>query len=176
METIFKPHTLKDGKQSVPMSGNWKSRAEGGMDVIVAPPDPTACPLATYERVSLIAAYFKQHKPRSKIIVIDAKNTFVGQDLFEDAWNRYYPGMIEWLPAQFTGGVKAVEPGTLTLRTGKDRFKAAVVNVIPAHRAGDLARETGLADASSSCPVDPLTLKSRLHPTLPLLTTPLLRP
>jgi sulfide dehydrogenase [flavocytochrome c] flavoprotein subunit len=160
------PHAWKAGEQTLTLRRQLESMADGGLFVMVAPPDPVPCPPAPYERVSLIAAYFKKHKPRSKIIVIDAKNTFVGQDLFQDAWNRYYPGMIEWLPEQFTGGVNAVEPGTLTLRTEKDRFKAAVVNVIPAHQAGDLARQSGIADASSWCPVDPLTFESRLQPAI----------
>ncbi len=163
------PHAWKAGEQTLTLRRQLESMADGGLFVMVAPPDPFPCPPAPYERVSLIAAYFKQHKPRSKIIVLDTKETFSGQNLFQDAWNRYYPEMIEWLPAQFTGGVKAVEPGTRTLRTENEAFKAAVANVIPAHRAGDLARQTGLADASSWCPVDPLTFESRLQPGIHLV-------
>ena len=163
------PHAWKAGEQTLTLRRQLESMADGGLFVMVAPPDPFPCPPAPYERVSLIAAYFKQHKPRSKIIVLDAKETFSGQDLFQDAWNRYYPDMIEWLPAQFTGGIKAVESGTLTLRTENEGFKAAVANVIPAHRAGDLARQTGLADASSWCPVNPLTFESRLQPGIHLV-------
>jgi sulfide dehydrogenase [flavocytochrome c] flavoprotein chain len=163
------PHAWKAGEQTLTLRRQLESMADGGLFVMVAPPDPFPCPPAPYERVSLIAAYFKQHKPRSKIIVLDTKETFSGQDLFQDAWNRYYPDMIEWLPAQFTGGIKAVESGTLTLRTENEGFKAAVANVIPAHRAGDLARQTGLADASSWCPVNPLTFESRLQPGIHLV-------
>src|ERR1700680_4532230 len=61
-------------------------------------------PAAPYERASLVASYSQRHKPRSKILVLDAKSTFTGQDLFQNAWQRHYPGMIEWLPAEFAGG------------------------------------------------------------------------
>jgi sulfide dehydrogenase [flavocytochrome c] flavoprotein chain len=157
------PHAWKAGEQTLTLRRQLESMPDGGLFVMAAPPDPFPCPPAPYERVSLIAAYFKQYKPRSKIIVLDAKDTFVGQDLFQDAWNRYYPDMIEWLPAQWIGGIKAVEPGTLTVLTENDHFKAAVVNVIPAHRAADPALQAGLADASSWCPVDPVTFESRLQ-------------
>ncbi|WP_315832688.1 FAD-dependent oxidoreductase [Bradyrhizobium prioriisuperbiae] len=163
------PHAWKAGEQTLTLRRQLESMADGGLFVMVAPPDPFPCPPAPYERVSLIAAYFKLHKPRSKIIVLDAKDTFVGQNLFQDAWNRYYPDMIEWLPAQFTGGIKAVEAGTLTLHIENDSFKAAVANVIPAHSAGDLARQTGLADTSSWCPVDPLTFESLIQPDIHLI-------
>jgi sulfide dehydrogenase [flavocytochrome c] flavoprotein chain len=163
------PHAWKAGEQTLTLRQQLDSMADGGLFVMTAPPDPFPCPPAPYERVSLIAAYFKQHKPRSKIMVLDAKDTFAGQDLFQDAWNRYYPDMIEWLPAQFIGGIKAVEPETLTVITNNDRFKAAVANVIPPHRAADLALQAGLADASSWCPVDPLTFESRLQPGIHLV-------
>jgi sulfide dehydrogenase [flavocytochrome c] flavoprotein subunit len=163
------PHAWKAGEQTLTLRQQLDSMADGGLFVMTAPTDPFPCPPAPYERVSLIAAYFKQHKPRSKIMVLDAKDTFAGQDLFQDAWNRYYPGMIEWLPAQFIGGIKAVEPETLTVITDNDRFKATVANVIPPHRAADLALQAGLADASSWCPVDPLTFESRLQPGIHLV-------
>src|SRR5260370_26178534 len=80
---------------------------EGGVFVLVAPPTPFRCPPGRYERASLVAYYFKQYKPRAKILILDAKDNFFGQELFQDAWSRHYPGMIEWLPAQFTGGINA---------------------------------------------------------------------
>ncbi|XSC48096.1 hypothetical protein ACF1BQ_006145 [Bradyrhizobium sp. RDT10] len=79
----------------------------------------------------MVAYYFKQHKPHSRILILDAKDSFNAQDLFLDAWERHYRGMIEWLPAQFTGGVKAIDVKERSVRTAGDTFKAAVVNVIP---------------------------------------------
>jgi hypothetical protein len=131
--------------------------------VLVAPPDPFRCPPGPYERASLIAYYFKQHKPRAKILILDAKDSFFLQDVFEDGWNRHYPGMIEWLPAQFTGGIKAVDVKDRLIKTGGDTFKADVANVIPAQEAGRLA-QAHLVDQSGWCPIDPMTFESKLQP------------
>ena len=68
----------------------------------------------------LVASYFRRRKPRAKILILDAKDTFAGQNLFEDAWRRHYPGMIDWLPAQFTGGIEAVEVRTRTVKTARE--------------------------------------------------------
>jgi hypothetical protein len=101
--------------------------------------------------------------------VLDAKSTFTGQDLFQDAWQRHYPGMIEWLPAEFTGGVKAVDVKARSVITAEETFKAAVANVIPAQKAGHLAQQMGLADRSGWCPVDPVTFESTLQPSIHLV-------
>jgi sulfide dehydrogenase [flavocytochrome c] flavoprotein chain len=132
--------------------------------VLTAPPDPFRCPPGPYERASLIAAYFKQFKPRAKILILDAKDNFFEQDLFQDAWNRHFPGMIEWLPAQFTGGIKAVDVKARSIKTASESFVAAVANVIPPQIAGGLAHQGGLADASGWCPVDPVTFESKQQP------------
>jgi sulfide dehydrogenase [flavocytochrome c] flavoprotein subunit len=142
---------------------------DGGVFVLVAPPDPFRCPPAPYERASLIASYFRRHKPRAKILILDAKNTFAGQNLFEDAWRRHYPGMIDWLPAQFTGGIEAVEVGSRSVKTATDTFPADVANVIPAQMAGILAQQAGLTDRSGWCPVDPNSFESTLQPGIHLV-------
>jgi hypothetical protein len=87
--------------------------------------------------------------------VLDAKSTFTGQDLFQDAWQRYYPGMIEWLPAEFTGGVKAVDVKARSVITAEETFKAAVANVIPAQKAGHLATGRATADRGGIARADP---------------------
>jgi sulfide dehydrogenase [flavocytochrome c] flavoprotein chain len=80
------PHAWKACGQTLTLRRQLESMPDGGPFVMAAPPDPFPCPPAPYERVSLIAAYFKQYKPRSKITVLDAKDTFAGQDLFQDAY------------------------------------------------------------------------------------------
>jgi sulfide dehydrogenase [flavocytochrome c] flavoprotein chain len=163
------PHAWNAGPQSELLRRQLESMEDGGVFVLVVPPDPFRCPPAPYERASLVAYYFKQYKPKSKILILDAKDAFKAQDLFEDAWARHYPGMIEWLPAQFTGGVKAVDVKGRSIRTAGGTFKAAVANVIPAQTAGDLARQAGLADKSGWCPVDPATFESTLQPAIHLV-------
>src|SRR5262249_53522360 len=110
--------------------------------------------------------YFMQHKPRAKILILDAKDSFFEQDLFQHGWNRHYPGMIEWLPAQFTGGIKAVDAKSRSVTTASTTFKADVANIIPPQVAGELAQKAGLADASGWCPIDPITFESKLQPAI----------
>jgi NADPH-dependent 2,4-dienoyl-CoA reductase/sulfur reductase-like enzyme len=157
------PHAWNGGPQTQLLKQQLESMEDGGVFVMVAPPDPFRCPPGPYERASLVASYFKRHKPRSKILIIDAKDNFFEEDLFLDAWNRHYPGLIDWLPAQFTGGIKAVDAKARAVITASETFKAAVANVIPPQMAAAFARRAGLADRSGWCPVDPSTFESSLH-------------
>ncbi len=167
--TKVMPHAWNAGPQSELLRRQLESMDDGGVFLIVVPPDPFRCPPAPYERASLVAYYFKQFKPKSKILILDAKDAFKPQDVFQDAWARHYPGMIEWLPAQFTGGVKAVDVNTRSVITEGETFKATVANVIPAQLAGALAIKTGLTDESGWCPVDPTTFESKLQPDIHLV-------
>jgi sulfide dehydrogenase [flavocytochrome c] flavoprotein chain len=162
--TQVMPHAWTAGPQTKLLRQQLESMEDGGVFVLVAPPDPFRCPPAPYERASLIAYYFKQYKPRAKILILDAKDSFFEQDVFQDSWNRHYPGMIEWLPGQFTGGIQAVDVKSRLVKTAGDTFKADVANVIPAQEAGQLAQEAGLADQSGWCPIDPMTFESKLQP------------
>jgi sulfide dehydrogenase [flavocytochrome c] flavoprotein chain len=167
--TQIMPHAWTAGPQTRLLRQQLETMADGGVFVLVAPPDPFRCPPGPYERAALIAYYFKQYKPRSKILILDAKDSFFSQDVFEDGWNRYYPGMIEWLPKQFTGGVKAVDVKGRLVKTAGDTFKADVANVIPAQEAGRLAHQAHLVDQSGWCPIDPLTFESKLQPGIHII-------
>jgi sulfide dehydrogenase [flavocytochrome c] flavoprotein chain len=162
--TQIMPHAWNGGPQTKLLRAQLESMEDGGLFVISAPPDPFRCPPGPYERACLVAYYFKQFKPRAKILILDAKDTFFEQDLFQDAWNRHYPGMIEWLPGQFTGGVKSVDLKNRTIRTKDETFSAGVANIIPPQIAGEFAQKSGLADQSGWCPVDPVTFESKLQP------------
>lgn len=159
------PHAWNAGPQTRLLRRQLESMDDGGVFVIAAPREPFRCPPGPYERASMVAYYFKQFKPRSKILILDDKDSFFEQELFQDAWSRHYPGMIEWLPAQFIGGVKAVDVGARSVRTTTGgAFEAAVANIIPPQMAGELAQKAGLADQSGWCPIDPETFESRLQP------------
>jgi sulfide dehydrogenase [flavocytochrome c] flavoprotein chain len=160
------PHAWNAGSQTQVLRAQLESMEDGGVFVLVAPPNPFRCPPAPYERASLIAHYFMRHKPRAKILILDAKDSFFQQDLFQDGWNRHYPGMIEWLPAQFTGGIKAVDPKSRSVTTVSHTFKADVANIVPPQTAGALAQQAGLADASGWCPIDAITFESKLQPAI----------
>ena len=162
--TQILPHAWIAGPQTQLLRAQLETMEDGGVFVLTAPPNPFRCPPGPYERASLIAAYFKRFKPRAKILILDAKDSFFEQDLFQDAWERHFPDMIEWLPGQFTGGIKAVDPKTRSIKTASDSFAAAVANVIPPQVAALLAQKSGLVDASGWCPVDPLTFESKQQP------------
>lgn len=154
------PHAWKAGEQTRILRGQLEAMADGGTVVIVAPPNPFRCPPGPYERASQIALYLKNHKPKSKVIILDAKQKFSKQGLFTQAWERFFPGMIEWRPGPDAAVVK-VDAGTMTAVTSfGDEIKAAVLNVIPPQRAGAIAQVSGLANDSGWCPVDQKTFES----------------
>jgi NADPH-dependent 2,4-dienoyl-CoA reductase/sulfur reductase-like enzyme len=157
------PHAWMAGAQTVLLRRQLQEMEDGGVFIIAAPPEPFRCPPGPYERASLVALYFKRKNPRAKILILDAKDVFFEQDLFQEAWNRHYPGMIEWLPAQFIGAIEAVDPGRRSVRTEHQDFKGNVVNVIPPQTAGRIAIDSGLAEPSGWCPIDPDTFESTLH-------------
>jgi NADPH-dependent 2,4-dienoyl-CoA reductase/sulfur reductase-like enzyme len=167
--TSVMPHAWMAGPQTQLLRRQLEEMPDGGVFVMAVPADPFRCPPGPYERASLVAAYFKQHKPHAKIRIIDAKDTFFEQDLFQEAWHRHYPGMIEWLPGEFTGGIESVDAKTRSIRTSGEIFKADVANIIPPQIAGELAHRAGLADSSGWCPVDPTTFESTLHPGIHLV-------
>jgi sulfide dehydrogenase [flavocytochrome c] flavoprotein subunit len=163
------PHAWKAGEQTLLLRRQLEAMKDGGVVVMSAPANPFRCPPGPYERASLIAHYLKTHKPRSKLILLDAKDTFSKQKLFEEAWQQLYPGMIEWVSLSFGGQVVRVEPDTRTLVTEFGRHRADVANVIPPQRAGAVAAIAGVADQTGWCPVDPVTFESTLQPGIHVL-------
>jgi len=160
------PHAWTAGPQTKLLRAQLDAMDDGGVFIITVPQNPFRCPPGPYERASLAAYYFKQFKPRSKILILDAKDSFFEQDLFQSGWDQHYRGMIEWLPGQFTGGVTAVDVKENMVKTASDSFKANVANIIPPQIAGSLARNTGLADGSGWCPIDQVTFESKLQPDI----------
>ena len=98
--------------------------------------------------------------------MLDAKDTFSKQKLFQNAWAELYPGLIEWVPLSSGGKVTSVDPAALTLATDFETYKPAVANVIPPQRAGHIAELAGVADRTGWCPIDPVTFESRLQPNI----------
>ena len=157
------PHAWRAGEQTLLLRRQLEAMPDGGLVVIAAPANPFRCPPGPYERASLIAHYLKTRKPRSKLLVLDAKDAFSKQRLFLAAWSELYPGLLEWVPLSKGGGVTSVEPATRTLVTDFGRHQAAVANVIPPQKAGGIAEAAGVADRSGWCPIDPVTFESRLQ-------------
>lgn len=154
------PHAWEAGTQLQLLKAKVLGMKQGGTFVIVPPPDPYRCPPGPYERVSVIANLFKQSNPNAKIIILDPKEKFSKQGLFQQGWERYYPGMIQWLPPMITGGVTEVDIANLAFKTDFDTFKADAASIIPAQKAGRIARNAGLADETGWCPIRPDTMQS----------------
>src|SRR5215510_8929589 len=133
------PHAWKAGEQTLLLRRQLEAMEDGGTVVMSAPANPFRCPPGPYERASLIANYLKTSKPRSKLIVLDAKDTFSKQRLFQNAWKELYPDHLEWIPLSQGGKVTSVDPAEMTLTTDFAKHKATVANVIPPQNAARVA-------------------------------------
>jgi len=160
------PHAWKAGEQTLLLRRQLEAMDDGGLVVIAVPAAPLRCPPAPYERASLIAHYLKTKKPRSKVLILDAKDGFSQQRLFEQAWKELYPDMIERIALSQGGRVTSVDPSTGTVVTDFGNYTADVANVIPPQKAGRIAEMAGVADATGWCPIDPVTFGSKLVPNI----------
>lgn len=163
------PHAWQAGSQTQLLRQQIEAMAEGGLFILAAPPNRYRCPPGPYERVCSVAHHFKQHNPRAKILILDAKNKHSKQALFREAWETHYPGMIEWVPEELGGKVTAVDVGAMTVTAGDQTLQASVANIIPAQRAGRIAHQAGLTDESGWCPIVPATMQSRQYEDIHVL-------
>ncbi|MEA2934770.1 MAG: sulfide dehydrogenase [flavocytochrome c] flavoprotein chain [Variibacter sp.] len=160
------PHAWKAGEQTTLLRRQLEAMEDGGTVIMSAPANPFRCPPGPYERASLIAHYLRTRKPKSKLIVLDAKDQFSKQRLFQNAWKELYPDHLEWVSLSNGGKVVSVDAAAKTLTTDFDKHKAAVANVIPPQKAGAIAQIAGAADRTGWCPIDPTTFESRLVPNI----------
>jgi NADPH-dependent 2,4-dienoyl-CoA reductase/sulfur reductase-like enzyme len=163
------PHAWTGGAQTLLLRRQLEAMEDGGLVVIAAPATPYRCPPAPYERASLIAHYLKAKKPRSKIVILDAKDSYSRKNLFEEAWAALYPGLIDWISLSKGGSVSSVDPASMTVKTDFEDYKAAVANIIPPQRAGAIAGHAGVADRTGWCPVEPVAFESTLQPGVHVL-------
>ena len=154
-------HAWKAGAQTVALRKQLEAMPDGGVYALSIPLAPYRCPPGPYERACMVANYFKKAKPKSKVVIFDANDDIQSKKgLFMKAWDEHYKGIIEYRPKH---RVTDVDAATNTLKFEfNDDFKAAVANVVPAMRAGDIAVKTGLATANKRwCEVDFLTFESK---------------
>lgn len=160
------PHAWTAGEQTLLLRRQIEAMADGGTVVIAVPAAPLRCPPAPYERASLIAHHLKANKPRSKVLILDAKDGFSQQRLFEAAWKELYPGLIERIALSQGGRVTSVDPKTGTIVTDFGNYVADVASVIPPQKAGRIADLAGAADKTGWCPIDPVSFASKLVPNI----------
>ncbi len=159
------PHAWKAGPQTHLLRRQLEAMEDGGTFVLVAPENPFRCPPGPYERVSMIAHYLKTHKPRSKVLLLDAKDNFSKQGLFMEGWAEHYGDMIEWVGLSDDGRVIRVDADRLEVETEFGTIhRASLLNVVPPQKAGVIAHRAGVTDDSGWVPVEPETFQSRKVP------------
>ena len=154
------PHAWKAGPQTQLLKEKLDAVSNGQQIVMVAPPNPYRCPPGPYERISMMAHVLKSKGVDAKIIVLDPKEKFSKQGLFQEGWEKHYPGMVEWYGPDVHGGIKSVDVAAGTVETDLDTFKGDLLNIIPAQKAGMIAAAAGLTDDSGFCPIDATSMRS----------------
>lgn len=137
------PHAWKAGKQTMLLRAQLESMPDNGVFAMHIPRAPYRCPPGPYERACLIAHYFRTHKPRAKLLVLDANSEIQSKKtFFQQAFADTYGSFIEYRP---DSTLLAVNASTGTLELEFERIRADVLNVIPPMRAGRLADRLGVA-------------------------------
>ena len=162
------PHAYKGGTQVELLKAQVMAMPEGGVFAMIAPPNPYRCPPGPYERISMIAHTLKATNPTAKIIVADPKDKFSKQALFQEGWNNHYSGMIDWIGADFGGGVVSVHPAAMTVTIDGEETAVSACNVIPAMKAGRIAEIAAVTDGNWA-PVNPADMSSRADPDVYVL-------
>ena len=130
------PHAWKAGPQTQLLKAKLDAITSGQQIIMVAPPNPYRCPPGPYERISMMAHVLKTKGVDANIVIIDPKPKFSKQGLFQEGWDKHYPGMIEWYGPDVHGGIGAVDVNAGTVETDLDTFEGDLLNVIPAQKAG----------------------------------------
>ena len=162
------PHAWKAGWQTVNLRQQLEAMADGGVFVMNVPKAPYRCPPGPYERACQVASYFKQHKTKSKVLVLDANAEIISKKgLFAKVFNETYAGIIDYRP---DNAISSINLATKTVSTEFDSIKADVLNFIPPQRAGKIAQVAGLTEKDYPwCDVNFLTYESKLVPDVHVL-------
>ncbi len=163
------PHAYKAGSQSELLKAQIEAMPEGGTFIMVAPPNPYRCPPGPYERVSMVAHKLKAENPTAKILIVDPKEKFSKQALFEEGWQAHYSGMIDRIGPDFGADNVEVRADTMEVVIDGEVEKADACNVIPAMRAGHIAQVAGLTNEAGWAPVVPATMQSQMDENVHVL-------
>ena len=165
-DAALMPHSYKSGDQVALLMQQVQAMPQGGTVAIVAPPAPYRCPPAPYERAAMIARTLRRVTPTAKILILDPKDHFTKQVLFEEGWGRHADGMIDWIGPEFGGAAVELRPDRMELLVEGEVQRVDVCNVIPAQRAGVLAQLAGLTDASGWVPVQAESMRAQADPAI----------
>jgi sulfide dehydrogenase [flavocytochrome c] flavoprotein chain len=151
-------HAWKAGPQTVALARQLQDLPDGGVVVMTVPPVAYRCPPGPYERACQLAWFLKTHKPRAKLLVLDANPNVVSKAaLFRAAWQAY-PN----LEYRASNKVVKVDPARREVTTEfGDVVRYDVVNLIPPQRAGSIAVDADLVGVDKRwCEVDHVTYES----------------
>lgn len=164
------PHAWRAGPQTQLLKEKLDAVEDGQNIVMVAPPNPFRCPPGPYERISMFAHVLKKKRlTRSKIFVLDYKENFSKQGLFTEGWEKHYPGVVEWYGPDVHGGIKNVDAAAGTVETELDTFEGALLNIIPAQRAGAIVAAAGVINDAGWCPIDENSMRSTVDDSIYVL-------
>jgi len=161
-------HAWKAGPETVALRKQLEQMRDGGVYILSIPKAPYRCPPGPYERACLIAHYFKQAKPKSKVLILDGNEDIVSKKgLFLKAWGDRYKGIIEYRNNQ---EAKDIDLATMTVKTDFDSFQGDVLNVLPPQKAAGIAEKAGVINVNKRwCNVDWLTMQSTANPDIHVL-------
>ncbi len=162
------PHAYKAGSQTELLKAQILAMPEGGTFAMIAPPNPYRCPPGPYERVSMVAHTLSQVNPSAKILIVDPKDKYSKQALFEEGWQRHYGGMIERIGPDFGGTNVSVDPAAMTVDIDGAVENVDVCNVIPAQKAGRIAELAGITEGNWA-PVNAGDMSSKLDGNIHVL-------
>ena len=162
------PHAYTAGSQTELLKAQVMAMPQGGTFAMVAPPNPYRCPPGPYERVSMVAHQLKASNPTAKILILDPKESFSKQGLFEEGWAASYPGMITRIGPDMGGAEVSVDPAEMTVTVAGEVTPVDVCNVIPAMKAGRIAEAAGVTDGNWA-PVNAIDLSSKADPNIHVL-------
>ena len=177
------------GPQTHLLASKIQNMRQGGTFVVGAPPNPYRCPPGPYERAALVVEWLRRNNPRAKVILLDPKDSFVTDETMLLGWNRLYDfnvpadyrerleekveviehsktSMLSWVRGQDGGRILAVDADNNQIEIEAGIVDADVINIIPPMKAGRLAMDLGLADASGWCPVERRDFSSSLQPNV----------
>ena len=156
------PHAYKAGPQTQLLKAQVEAMPEGGTFAMIAPPNPYRCPPGPYERISMVAHVLSQKNPTAKILLIDPKDKFSKQALFEEGWTKHYGSMVERIGPDFGGANVEVRPGSMEIVVDGEVTKVDCCNVIPGQMAGQIAQTAGVTDDKGWAPVTADAMKSKV--------------
>jgi NADPH-dependent 2,4-dienoyl-CoA reductase/sulfur reductase-like enzyme len=163
------PHAYKGGTQAQLLKAQIMAMPEGGTYCMVAPPNPYRCPPGPYERISMVALALTQVNPTAKILIVDPKESYSKQALFEEGWQKHYGGMIDRIGPDFGGNNVEVRPDAMEVVVDGVVEKVDVCNVIPGQKAGRIADLAGITNDAGWAPVVPATMQSRVDENIHVL-------